>query len=973
MFNLEFSRVSNLERNKIWDILTDYKNISKFFPPQLKTKIIEISENNTILEETLNISILKKQVLQKTIHKKINDNLIQIIVLSGPGKGSIINISLETINQKTKIVVHADIKLSLKYFLMYNFIKKKYHVILEMLFNKIDEIGQLTLNEKWNDCIIDDGNCLILSDKNFPKLKFFGWWYSEIGNIFLHEVYNSLPVNDKIVVDIGANISDSASYFIIKGAKHVIAVEPFTINYEMAKKNISINEFDDKITLIRSGISSSSNRITINDTIEHGYTSFRMEEDVSGTTKLTTMTLQEIVEKYKIENGVLKLDCENCEYDAILSSPQHILSKFKNIFVEYHHGYKELKQKLEDTGFIVTLMRNNFDDDIGYLNAQLLEKINYTKSEAPFRCKNCHNFLNFEYFCENCEIQHMDNNGLISYGNAESNNEVNEKKISEIISEINKKDYFKGVRHFLENNPQYQDRFMMNEGDVAFSKIKNFDRCLIINSDLGNISENLSKIFGQVYSIDASKNKLLIQKSRLEANNFKNFFLIHLEKIDFPFPNNYFDLIIVNGKGVEYGIFDDEKNLDYFNKIKQILKPDGCLCVNTKNYRGIGLDNTQKYNDFNQDVFCKNHSDYLKLFRKLDFSTSSSWVFPSHNKPHYLGDLNDKISTKWYLQNFDIFHDIDTKFVFIKYFLKIFSIFGIKNILKFLSPSFIFYCYKQNENHKCLDDTIRKNSEFNHLIQFSRRGNVKFIMIDEFSKPQKIISCNRKAINFDEEITQVNRKFPHMKNPDKDIISEKWFGNKTLDRFNENEIELVLKWLVNFQKTTISEFFDSNSINEEIANLKNELSEVEMMKDLPFELWLQQYHEHISDIKIRKTALHGDFQIKNIIINKNDLSINVIDWGDFLAKGNPLIDFLQLLANILLSDGIENFNKNLIQNSKISPSVKLIKKIMNRHFDYEFDYTILLRFIIMRLVTKRVNNTYMNYVSYVKLLKILNK
>ena len=118
-------------------------------------------------------------------------------------------------------------------------------------------------------------------------------------------------------------------------------------------------------------------------------------------------------------------------------------------------------------------------------------------------------------------------------------------------------------------------------------------------------------MFGQVYSIDTSKNKLLIQKFRLEANNFKNFFLIHLEKIDFPFPNNYFDLIIVNGKSVDDGIFDDEKNLDYFNKIKQILKPDGCLCVNTLNHRGIGLDNIQKYTDFNQGIFCKSHSDYL--------------------------------------------------------------------------------------------------------------------------------------------------------------------------------------------------------------------------------------------------------------------------------------------------------------------------------------------------------------------------
>ncbi len=182
------------------------------------------------------------------------------------------------------------------------------------------------------------------------------------------ETYNSLPVNGKIVIDIGANIADSSIYFAIKGAKKVIGIEPFLTNFEMAKKNVLINDLSETIQIIHAGISDKSEEIQVNSGVEYGYTSFRLIEHKDGQ-KIQTMTLEDLINKFSLQSAILKLDCEGCEYPAILTSPQKILRTFTEILIEYHSGYTDLKEKLENSGF--TVLVNNPNQSHGFLIAKL--------------------------------------------------------------------------------------------------------------------------------------------------------------------------------------------------------------------------------------------------------------------------------------------------------------------------------------------------------------------------------------------------------------------------------------------------------------------------------------------------------------------------------------------------------------------------------------------------------------------------
>lgn len=352
--NYSFSYNCTIESEKLFEMFGDFRNISKFFPPLLKNKIIDEKENEAVFEEIIPFKKLGLTVVQRSIHRKI-DNSIEISVISGPAKGTIAKILFNKIESGTEIKIILNLSLSFQYRIFQNFIKKKYESNLKKMIDKIIGVATLTSGKTWNSSILDEGDAIVLSVKTFPTFKFYGWWYSELKEMFVEELYKILPVDEQIVVDIGANIGDSAIYFITRGAKQVIAIEPFPINYKMGEKNVRVNELSDKIKFVHGAVSSKSGEISIDSKIEKGYTSFRLREHMGGE-KIQTFTLQEIVEQYHIHSGVMKLDCEGCEYDAILTSPNDTLQKFSYVLIEYHKGYEKLREKLLEAGFEISVL-----------------------------------------------------------------------------------------------------------------------------------------------------------------------------------------------------------------------------------------------------------------------------------------------------------------------------------------------------------------------------------------------------------------------------------------------------------------------------------------------------------------------------------------------------------------------------------------------------------------------------------------
>lgn len=220
------------------------------------------------------------------------------------------------------------------------------------LISNIPKNNQIDYNIEKNFVTIYTENKL-----NIEKIIFYGGLDNgDIVNTFLKKDYAKILVNQKTVLDIGANIGDTAIFYALNGAKKIVGIEPFPKNFDYAKKNVDVNNFNQIIHLIQAGCASKNGIIKIDPECKSN-----IESKISNFEKgieTPMITIENIIKKFKIpKNSILKIDCEGCEYDIIENISSEIISYFDNIQIEYHNGYKKLKRKLESFGYTVKVTK----------------------------------------------------------------------------------------------------------------------------------------------------------------------------------------------------------------------------------------------------------------------------------------------------------------------------------------------------------------------------------------------------------------------------------------------------------------------------------------------------------------------------------------------------------------------------------------------------------------------------------------
>jgi FkbM family methyltransferase len=212
-----------------------------------------------------------------------------------------------------------------------------------------------------------DSKTLILP--NSVKLKFSNKDLSHLFHIyetFFEESYGLLDVKGKIVVDVGANIGDTSLYFASKGALKVYSFEPEAETFSYLLDNIKLNNMGDVIQPLNNAVASKQGKIQ-----------FMSAENFSGKSRVNeeknTSCYWVNAETLPLDADILKMDCEGCEYDVLLNLGSGKL-KFKEILLEFHHGFKVLKDFLEREGYVVKITKKPVKEGtlmIGMLYARL--------------------------------------------------------------------------------------------------------------------------------------------------------------------------------------------------------------------------------------------------------------------------------------------------------------------------------------------------------------------------------------------------------------------------------------------------------------------------------------------------------------------------------------------------------------------------------------------------------------------------
>ena len=170
---------------------------------------------------------------------------------------------------------------------------------------------------------------------------------------FLGGAYDDLGVSGRVVVDVGAGVGDTAILFALRGASRVIALEPYPALYSIALRNIELNNVKGSVILLNAGLGSSDYYACGDYEAPSGYVIFKPSGKCD--VKVRIYTPESLIKELGIDDAVLKMDCEGCEYEVFRSMKPETIRRFRELIIEYHNGPEPMASMLENHGYEVTI------------------------------------------------------------------------------------------------------------------------------------------------------------------------------------------------------------------------------------------------------------------------------------------------------------------------------------------------------------------------------------------------------------------------------------------------------------------------------------------------------------------------------------------------------------------------------------------------------------------------------------------
>ena len=187
------------------------------------------------------------------------------------------------------------------------------------------EFSDKSTSWHYKDNVITTPNNINFNIKNFHPLIF--------SETFLNDIhFSDFSLRNKIIVQAGGFIGDTALYYAFRGAK-IYSFEPNITSYHLALDNIKLNPELSKNIVMKNYAIGNDGEIDFPSEINGSGNSSAYDLNNKNTIKVKCVSINTILDEFSIENPfLLDLDIKGKEYEIIKDES---ISKFKMVRIEY--------------------------------------------------------------------------------------------------------------------------------------------------------------------------------------------------------------------------------------------------------------------------------------------------------------------------------------------------------------------------------------------------------------------------------------------------------------------------------------------------------------------------------------------------------------------------------------------------------------------------------------------------------------